>query len=77
MTTIINTLYRGDSLQILAGLEAASFDALITDPPYSSGGLHIGARQRPASEKYPKAARNSSTTSSKEKTATNARRATG
>ncbi|MDF5830364.1 site-specific DNA-methyltransferase [Pseudomonas aeruginosa] len=53
MTTIINTLYRGDSLQILAGLEAASFDALITDPPYSSGGLHIGARQRPASEKYP------------------------
>ncbi|HCE6978386.1 TPA: site-specific DNA-methyltransferase [Pseudomonas aeruginosa] len=46
------TLYHGDSLQILRGLEAGSFDALITDPPYSSGGLHMGARQAAPSAKY-------------------------
>lgn len=27
-------------------------DAILTDPPYSSGGLHTGQRQRPPSEKY-------------------------
>ena len=51
-TNARNALYRGDSLQILSGLEAASFDALITDPPYSSGGLHMGARQQAPSAKY-------------------------
>lgn len=47
-----NALVLGDSLQILAGIDAGSFDALITDPPYSSGGLHMGARQQAASTKY-------------------------
>jgi site-specific DNA-methyltransferase (adenine-specific) len=28
------TLHRGDALEIVAGLEAATFDAIVTDPPY-------------------------------------------
>ncbi|OHC95911.1 MAG: adenine methyltransferase [Sphingomonadales bacterium RIFCSPHIGHO2_01_FULL_65_20] len=47
-----NALHLGDSLQILRGLESGTFDALITDPPYSSGGLHMGARQAAPSAKY-------------------------
>ncbi len=34
-----NQLLQGDALTILPTLEANSFDALITDPPYASGGL--------------------------------------
>lgn len=47
-----NQLLQGDALKLLPTLPAASFDALITDPPYASGGLSAGARQRPPSEKY-------------------------
>ena len=32
------TLYHGDALAVLAELPEASVDALITDPPYSTGG---------------------------------------
>ncbi|MFV9078187.1 DNA methyltransferase [Serratia fonticola] len=46
------TLYRGDALEILRQLEPNSCDALVTDPPYSSGGLHIGTRQQQPSLKY-------------------------
>lgn len=45
------TLYCGDSLEILPQL-VPGFDALITDPPYSSGGLHKGARSETAAVKY-------------------------
>lgn len=45
------TLYCGDALDILSQLDG-SFNALITDPPYSSGGLHIGSRQVKPSGKY-------------------------
>ena len=38
-----NQLLQGDALTILPTLEANSFDALITDPPYASGGLHAAA----------------------------------
>jgi site-specific DNA-methyltransferase (adenine-specific) len=38
------TLYAGDALAILAALPAASVDAVITDPPYSSGGMVRGDR---------------------------------
>ncbi len=48
-----NQLLKGDALAVLPTLEAGSFDALITDPPYSSGGLTAGARQKPPSKKYP------------------------
>lgn len=34
-----NLLLKGDALSLLPTLEAGSFDALITDPPYASGGL--------------------------------------
>lgn len=32
------TLYHGDCLEVLRTLPAESVDAVITDPPYSSGG---------------------------------------
>lgn len=38
------TLYGGDALAVLAALPAASVDAVITDPPYSSGGMVRGDR---------------------------------
>ncbi|CAD0314891.1 site-specific DNA-methyltransferase [Xanthomonas campestris pv. nigromaculans] len=47
-----NQLLQGDALTILPTLEANSFDALITDQPYASGGLHAAARARPPSTKY-------------------------
>lgn len=47
-----NQLLQGDALKLLPTLEAGSFDALITDPPYASGGVHASARQRAPSEKY-------------------------
>lgn len=44
------TLYHGD---VFATLEAAGhFDAIITDPPYSSGGSFRSDRQRGTVEKY-------------------------
>ena len=46
------TLYQGDSLEILASLEGGSIDALITDPPYSSGGQFRSDRSRSTKEKY-------------------------
>lgn len=45
------TRYCGDSLVILNEL-VDQFDALITDPPYSSGGLHAAARAEPTGSKY-------------------------
>lgn len=45
------TLYRGDALAVLQELDTP-VDALITDPPYSSGGLHRSDRAQPAGRKY-------------------------
>jgi site-specific DNA-methyltransferase (adenine-specific) len=47
-----NALIHGDALTVLPTLPAASFEALITDPPYASGGLLAAARQRTPNEKY-------------------------
>lgn len=44
------TLYLGDSLAIMGGL--SGLDAVVTDPPYSSGGAFRGDRSRPTTEKY-------------------------
>lgn len=41
-----------DCFDILPSLPAASVDALITDPPYSSGGLHASERSASARRKY-------------------------
>lgn len=45
-------LERGDCVQVLQQLPDDFCDAIITDPPYSSGGLHIGAKSKPTSQKY-------------------------
>lgn len=45
-------LLHGDCLKMLAGIDSSSHDALITDPPYASGGLHMGSRQRATDKKY-------------------------
>ena len=49
-------LYCGDSLKILPQLAAGSVDAVVTDPPYSSGGQFRGDRARSTVEKYVSAA---------------------
>ncbi len=41
------TLYQGDALAVLRELPDASVDAVITDPPYSSGGMVRGDRVNP------------------------------
>lgn len=38
------TLYHGDALAVLASLPTGSVDAIVTDPPYSSGGMMRGDR---------------------------------
>lgn len=45
-------LYQGDALAVLAGLPAGCVDAVLTDPPYSSGGLTLGERQAEPAQKY-------------------------
>lgn len=46
------TLYQGDAVAVLASLQTASVDALITDPPYSSGGQYKGDKARGTGAKY-------------------------
>lgn len=46
------TLYHGDSLRVLADLPDACVDAVITDPPYSSGGFTRGDRTLDTRTKY-------------------------
>lgn len=46
------TLYQGDALSILVTLPDAVMDAVLTDPPYSSGGVTLGARQADPAQKY-------------------------
>ena len=45
-------LHCGEALSILQGLPTGSVDAVITDPPYSSGGLHRGDRVASTGVKY-------------------------
>lgn len=46
------TLYNGDSLSILSNLSNDSVDAVLTDPPYSSGGVGLTAKQADPASKY-------------------------
>jgi len=46
------TLYEGEMLAHLRSLEDDSVDALIADPPYSSGGFTRGDRNQTTHEKY-------------------------
>ena len=43
------TLFRGDALGILRNLQDDSVDAVLTDPPYSSGGMTLRPASRSAS----------------------------
>ena len=45
-------VHHGDALRILPTLPAASVDAIITDPPYSSGGQYRGDRTADPLTKY-------------------------
>lgn len=52
MTKPTYKLYQGDCLKLLPTLPDESVDAVITDPPYSSGGLSSSARAAMPSKKY-------------------------
>lgn len=45
-------LFQGDSIAVLRDLPAASVDAVVTDPPYSSGGQSTVARKADPAGKY-------------------------
>lgn len=45
-------LHRGEAFAFLRELGDETIDALITDPPYSSGGFTRGDRSNPARQKY-------------------------
>jgi len=45
------TLYHGDALAVLRDLPSGSVDAVITDPPYSSGGMMRGDRATPGTHR--------------------------
>lgn len=47
-----NKIIQGDCLRILQDIPDNSVDAVITDPPYSSGGLHKSTRSQRTTEKY-------------------------
>jgi site-specific DNA-methyltransferase (adenine-specific) len=46
------TIYHGDALDVLRRLPDRSAAMLLTDPPYSSGGLHLGAKTADPAKKY-------------------------
>lgn len=46
------TIYQGEALATLGSMADASVDAVITDPPYSSGGMGLTARQADPADKY-------------------------
>lgn len=46
------TLYNAEALAVLRSLPSASVDAVITDPPYSSGGAMRGDRTQSTNTKY-------------------------
>jgi site-specific DNA-methyltransferase (adenine-specific) len=46
------TVIQGDILEVLRSFEDNTFGAIITDPPYASGGLHAVNKQTPTGVKY-------------------------
>lgn len=46
------TIYQGDALRVLRALPDCSVDAVLTDPPYSSGGVHLSAKLADPGTKY-------------------------
>lgn len=52
VTTMDVTLYRGDCLDFIPTLSDGAIDLVLTDPPYSSGGLFAGDRRQSTGVKY-------------------------
>ena len=48
----INKLHQVDAIRFVRALPPQSIDMLLTDPPYSSGGLHLSARSQTTRSKY-------------------------
>lgn len=46
------TIYHGEALSVLASLPSSSVDVLLTDPPYSSGGMFRSDRAVDPAQKY-------------------------
>ena len=46
------TILHGDVMHIVPHMTRAVFDAVITDPPYASGGASQTAKNRSTTEKY-------------------------
>lgn len=46
------TLYHGEALRVLSEMPDDSLDLVLTDPPYSSGGMVRGDRMQKTSDKY-------------------------
>ena len=46
------TILHGDTLQIIRAFKPQVFDALITDPPYASGGWKPAEKNRTTTQKY-------------------------
>ena len=49
---MLNTVLHGDALQLIPTISKDLISALITDPPYSSGGAYRGDRQQSTRDKY-------------------------
>ena len=46
------SILHGDTLQIIRAFKPQVFDALITDPPYASGGWKPSEKNRTTNQKY-------------------------
>lgn len=45
------SIIHGDTLQVIKSFQPKTFDALITDPPYASGGWKPSEKNRTTSQK--------------------------
>ena len=45
-------IIHGDALKVLESFEPGTFDAVITDPPYASGGRTQAERNKSTTQKY-------------------------
>lgn len=55
MTQPRYSILRGDALTLIRTFSPGSFDAVITDPPYASGGATKAEKSKPTNEKYSRA----------------------
>ena len=45
-------ILQGDALLRLREMDSDTFDAVITDPPYASGGMSMGEKSKSTRDKY-------------------------